>query len=130
MRWRLVLGVVGILGLMLASFRDLPRWVRFARSQPPGYVDEVTQYERRFAEIKPRLSPDRVYGYRAETRRVRDWGNEPMLVYDVEGQTYAMPATKAYFLTQYALAPAIVDRRSRQPPRVANLRQAVRIEGE
>lgn len=72
--------------LVLSSFEQFSKdWQEFDRNQIGN--DGITVYEKRFAALKPALPPNGVVGY------------------VTDGQPYNIE----FFLTQYSLAPLMVD---------------------
>ncbi len=124
MSWRFGLAAAGLLAFFGWSLKDAPGLVRLAWETPTDFVDEVSRYDQRFQAVKAELPPRGVVGYRAELQRV---GDEELFFYTVDGLHYSMHPTRAFFLTQYALAPVIVERRAAYPLVIDNRRTAVRL---
>jgi hypothetical protein len=122
---RVGLGLLVLFLFHLLSNIPLPGLVRGLHDQEAlGTVDEVTAYEKRLAWVKLELPARGTVGYRTQLQKK---GDEDVFVYRTDGVLVEMPVMNSYWLTQYAVAPVIVDPRGKHPLTIVNLRDEVRL---
>jgi len=125
MRLRVACGILAILALHVCSYPNLSALAKFVLDHHADYVDEITRYEKRFESIKGQLPDHGLVGYHADKPQPTDAGM--YFEYVDSGITWRMEEKKSYLLTQYALAPVIVDRTHEYPLLVENRKTEVRV---
>jgi hypothetical protein len=120
---RVGLGLLALFLFLLLSDIPLPGLVReWVDHDALGAVDNVTAYEKRFEKVKGELPARGVVGYRAQVRKK---GDEAVFTYLSGTASVDLPVKESYWLTQYAVAPVIVDVRDEYPLTIVNLKNEV-----
>jgi hypothetical protein len=125
MKYRVAFAVLAVLAFHLCSYSGFLALVEFVRDNHDRYEDEVTRYEKRFEGVRAQLPDHGTVGYRTDPPQEPTAGSS--FEYVAYGITWRMDGKKSYLLTQYVLAPVIVDRTREYPLVVENGKTGVRV---
>jgi hypothetical protein len=125
MKYRAAFAVLTVLAFHLCSYTGFLDLAAFVWDHHARYEDEVTRYEKRFEGVRARLPDHGTVGYRTDPPQEPTRGNT--FEYVASGITWRMDGKKSYLLTQYVLAPVIVDCTREYPLAVENGKNGVRV---
>lgn len=89
-----------------------------------GTVDDVTAFEQRFESVQRELPARGAVGYRVQLRKS---ASGDVFTYRSGRALVDVSAAESLWLTQYTVAPVIVDSRGTHPLTIANLRDEVKL---